>query len=204
TGSARASARPRLWSNRHAFGTTASQTRDDFSASIESGWWAGVPREIAANSRKAVPGAKQQLPSEPDDEPAVDVVTEDLVRALMDVGVDGEAAVRDLKSSVRPAYHTECPLRARNPPRHGLGRPDDERRPQAGARAGAADLAAGPLLDRPEVERSVVAASEDAAERAVLEHNSRRGRGLRSHGCRRRRQGERSDDEEDEAPAHES
>jgi putative oxidoreductase len=43
---AAASAYVRLWTNRHAFVTHLRQTRDDFTVTIESGWWAGVPRPI--------------------------------------------------------------------------------------------------------------------------------------------------------------
>ena len=49
---------------------------------------------------------------EPDDEPAVDVVAEDLARSFMRVRVDGYAVARDLQASVRATDHAERPLHA--------------------------------------------------------------------------------------------
>src|SRR5207237_7977233 len=96
----------------------------------------------------------------------------------------------ELAAAVGPSDHAEAAADAGDPRPHGHAFADEERRPGLRARAGAADLPAGPLLDAPVVERQLPARREDVPERLRRALDDRRRGGGRGGDGERESSGE--------------
>src|SRR5918995_2323965 len=131
--------------------------------------------------------------AEADDEPAVDVVAEHLLGLLVRVGVDRETAVRNLPATVGSANRAEPTRDAPDIPRNRCPATNDQRWPGAGTCPLAPDLAAGALLDVPEIERFLAPGRQDRPENVVAVLDDRR---LGRHARTPRREGDRCQDGE--------
>src|SRR5207237_7276132 len=96
----------------------------------------------------------------------------------------------ELAAAVGPSDHAEAAADAGDPRPHGHAFADEERRPGLRARAGAADLSAGPLLDAPVVERQLPVRREDVPELLRRELDDRRQGGGRGGDGERESSGE--------------